>query len=290
MRKPFQKVQSKSASCKDLGTKNLPLIKVNSTAVELRFKKSGLQLALGKFSYMKKVVYFYAIIFTGLALSAQNLQIKINNRTGYNVDSLIIGGNYYGFIKKDETVMITENFLFNFAQGSLPGTADGYIHNRHKEFNYPARVYPFCGTWMDHPKEKKDINYITSGKFEYDLLLFEGNYGYRLYYSEVMFIDDMIPEHLIGTYLPLNAEGDKLSAICKEGLLRINEDNTFSYILTHDKTWCPDQKDSTYEGSCIEKNDTLYLSTKNNKQLIEPKFNFTETDLTNEITISFYTE
>lgn len=238
---------------------------------------------------MKKAIYFFAVIFTGLALSAQNLQIKINNRTGYNVDSLIIGGNYYGFIKKDESVMITENSLFNFAQGNLPGTADGYIHNRHKEFNYPAHVYP-CGNWMDLPKEKKDITYITSGKFEYDLLLFEGNYGYRLYYSEVMFIDELIDEKFIGTYLPLNAEGDKLSAICKEGMLRINEDNTFSYILSHDKTWCPDQKDSTYEGICKVKNDTIYLSPKNNKPLIETKFNFTETDLNNEITISFYNE
>lgn len=238
---------------------------------------------------MKKVVYFYAIIFTGFVLNGQKLQIKINNRTGYNVDSLIIGGNYYGFIKKDETVAITEHSLFNFVEGNLPGTADGYIHNRHKEFNYPSLFYP-CGNWMDPPRKEKEVNYIISGKFEYDLLLSEGNYGYRLYYSEVMFIDEQIHEKFIGTYLPLNAEGDKLSAICKEGLLRINEDNTFSYILSHDKTWCPDQKDSTYEGICKVKDDTLYLSPKNNKPLIEPKFNFTETDLSNEITISFYNE
>lgn len=238
---------------------------------------------------MRKAIYLFTILLTGLILNGQKLQIKINNRTGYNVDSLIIGGNYYGFIKKNETVLITEHSLHNFVEGNLPGTADGYIYNRHKEVYFPNRFYP-CGNWMDPPKEEKEVNYITSGKFEYDLLLFEGEYGYRLYYSEVMFIEEPIQEDVIGTYLPLNAEGDKLSAICKEGVLKINENNTFSYILTHDRTWCPDQKDSTYEGICKVKNDTIYLSAKNNKPLIEPKFNFTETDLNDEITISFYNE
>ncbi len=221
---------------------------------------------------MKKAVYTILFLVFFVALKGQ---IKLNNRTGIHLDALEIGCRYIGFLSKDSSIIIHE---------CNDATLVKCIYNRESVAKVPKF---WCGTLPQPNSEPITLPNINA---EYDIVYFEEEKVFGLIYQPASQTSEKILNKFAGEYLPVNSEGDKLSAICKEGLLRINEDNTFSYILSHDKTWCPTQKDSTYEGSCIEKNDTLYLSTKNNKQLIEPKFNFTETDLTNEIIISFYTE
>lgn len=222
---------------------------------------------------MKKAIYTILFLVFFVALKGQ---VKLNNRTGIHLDALEIGCKYIGFLERDSSITVDE---------CNDATLIQCIYSRERNFKTPIN---FCGTFPQ-PYTAEPIT-LPNIHAEYDIVYFENEKMFGLIYKQASQTTEKILNKFTGEYIPVNAEGDKLSAICKEGLLRINENNTFSYILSHDKTWCPDQKDSTYEGICKVKDDTIYLSPKNNKPLIEPKFNFTETDLSNEITISFYNE
>ncbi len=234
---------------------------------------------------MKKVIYLLLFIVCFVALKAQ-VQIKINNRTGYDVHAIQLPCEHIALLGIDAEIIINtcKEIIFMSSSYGPIGFGKGSIYNKQKSTLQP----------LPRPTDPSEFDTLRNGEIEYDLLLHEDEYGYRLFYKFKNIINKpakkRITNNYVGEYIPVNEENDKLAAICKEGTLRINEDNTFQYILTPDKVWCPEMKDYVYEGDCIEENDTLYLHIKDGKQLIEPKFNFTETDLNNEITISFYNE
>jgi hypothetical protein len=221
---------------------------------------------------MKKAIYIFTLL---VSFVTSNGQVTLNNRTGIHLDALEISCRYIGFLAKDSSITINE---------CNDATLIQCLYSRERIAKKPGF---WCGTLPHHCTEPITLPNI---KAEYDIVYFEHLQEFGLIYQEELKTDVKKSYAFTGEYLPMNDEGDKLAAICKEGLLSINDDCTFNYILTTDKVWCPDQKDSTYDGSWTAKNDTLYLQAKGNKQLVEPKFNFTETDLNNEITISLYNE
>lgn len=230
---------------------------------------------------MKKIIYILILFALCLISNSQTLQLKINNKTGYDVDSIELSCKYIGLVNKDSFVTIKDCNEMTTIYGSPFGYTTGSIKGKNKSLKTPR---PLCG------KMPGDISKVTEGKFEYDILLFEDETGYTLIYQQVP-IKEFIPQNTFaGTFFPINKEGDKLAAICKEGILKINEDNTFAYILTPDKTWCPDMKEFIYEGSCEEKNDTLYLYNKEFKTPLEPHFSILDVDTGNTVLISLFNE
>ncbi|MBA2612361.1 MAG: hypothetical protein H0U95_10345 [Bacteroidetes bacterium] len=237
-----------------------------------------------------RTIFLLLFIFGFLNfLTTQNLTLKINNKTGYDVHEILLPNNEIRLFEIDRLLVIS-NLKYIVVRNDLSYSplffGKGTIYNKQK------------GSLEDFPMYTDPSNFDTlrNCEIEYDLLISEYDHGngYKLFYKFVNIVrkpeKGIITNKFAGEYYPVNEEGDKLSAICKEGILRINKNNTFNYSLTPDKIWCPDMKEYTYEGSCIEKNDTLYLGAKDLKPLIEPRFSFTEKDSDRTILISLFND
>ncbi len=227
-------------------------------------------------------------------LKSQGLTLKINNKTGYPIDkitlpnehsiALLESNNSIVIEHLKEIIIIKRNgFPLNIGHGQIP----------YKKRNSLNDTFgPFGGD--------DQVDTLRNAEVEYDLLISENEYGYTLYYKFICIIHNpvigQIPKKgpitnkYKGEFYPVNKEGDNLAAICKEGYLQINEDNTFNYILTPDKEWCPEIKNTTYEGSCEVKDDTLYLYNKGFKTPSEPRFSIADVDTGNTILISLFND
>ncbi len=231
---------------------------------------------------------FLSIIFFGIltAFKSQSLIIKINNKTGYDVHEISIPNNQLRSIEADRTIIINDLksiIVKNDLSYSPLSLGVGTIYNK--------QASTICD-WTFHYATNYDT--LSNCDLEYDLLISEYSHGYKLYYKFVNINHKpkkgIVTNKYRGEYFPLNKEGDLLPAICREGILKINEGNTFAYILTPDKTWCPDMKEYIYEGSCEEKNDTLYLYNKEFKTPLEPHFSILDVDTGNTVLISLFNE
>ena len=54
---------------------------------------------------MKKVILFILNLFLSQIIYGQNLRIKLNNKTGFDLDSVSFGEKYFGVIKKDSSII-----------------------------------------------------------------------------------------------------------------------------------------------------------------------------------------
>ncbi len=230
---------------------------------------------------MRKVFLLSIVIGISNLFKSQALTIKLNNKTGYNINAIEFACKYIGLLNKDSSIIINDcNELNTYYSGPF-GPKNGYIKGKGKSIKTPI---PLCGTSSGETQK------ITQGKFEYDILFFEDEKGYSLFYKQVP-IREIISTHAFaGTYLPINKEGDQIAAICNEGVLKINEDNTFNYLFTADKNWCPTIKALNYEGSYEEKDDTLFLYNKGFKTITEPRFSIMDVDTGKNISISLFSD
>lgn len=116
--------------------------------------------------------YFYFLFLTLLSFqiaSAQKIKIKLYNNTGYDLDSVMIADRFVGKIEKGGV----EKILYNkqlIMQGEVPFVRPvAKIKNKKA-----AKVILGCST-----KTKK----INSGSLEFDINIYEGIEGFRLYWQ-----------------------------------------------------------------------------------------------------------
>ena len=122
---------------------------------------------------MKKVILFILILFLSQIIYGQNLRIKLNNKTGFDLDSVSFGEKYYGVIKKDSSIIIFDCTEIKFVDGEYAGRRKGMIIGKVKAERQISR----CGT---HTSEKVE----TKGYFEFNISLYTAPSGYRLMWSE----------------------------------------------------------------------------------------------------------
>ncbi len=100
----------------------------------------------------------------------QNIQIKVFNKTGYNLDSVSFDHFYLGKISKDSTVFISGISEITM-HGDVPLLRPfGIIKGKKRPVNLKE-----CGT---KSKKKK------SGIYAYDILINESENQYQLYWKK----------------------------------------------------------------------------------------------------------
>jgi hypothetical protein len=103
-------------------------------------------------------------------LKGQDIDIKVFNKSGYDLDSVSFDHFYLGRISKDSSV-----FLFGIDEITLQGDVPlhrptGIIEGKKRPFNLKP-----CST-----KSKK----MKSGSYAFDLFIYEKENEYRLYWKK----------------------------------------------------------------------------------------------------------
>ena len=100
----------------------------------------------------------------------QNIHIKVFNKTGYNLDSVLFGHFYLGKLSKDSTVFLSGIDEITM-QGDVPlHRPFGIIEEKKRPFNLTP-----CGT---KSKKKK------AGSYAFDLFINETGNEYLLYWKK----------------------------------------------------------------------------------------------------------
>ena len=122
---------------------------------------------------MKKVILFIPLLFLTQIICGQNLRIKLNNRTGFDLDSVSFGDKYFGVIKKDSSIIFFDCPEIKFVDGEYAGKRTGVIVGKVKAERQIIR----CGT---HTSEKVE----PKGDFEFNISLYTAPSGYRLLWNK----------------------------------------------------------------------------------------------------------
>jgi hypothetical protein len=102
--------------------------------------------------------------------TGQNIQVKVFNKTGYDLDSVSFDHFYLGKISRDSTVFIS-NIIEITMQGDVPlHRPFGIIEGKNRPFNLAP-----CST---KSKKKK------AGMYAFDLFIYETGNEYRLYWKK----------------------------------------------------------------------------------------------------------
>ena len=100
----------------------------------------------------------------------QNIQIKVFNKTGYDLDSVLFGHFYLGKLSKDSTVFLSGIDEITM-QGDVPlNRPFGLIEGKKRPFNLTP-----CGT---KSKKKKE------GSYAFDIFINETENEYWLYWKK----------------------------------------------------------------------------------------------------------
>ena len=121
---------------------------------------------------MKKLILFVFPFLLYQIGYGQNLQIKIYNKTGYDLDSISIGDTYVGLIKKHSSKIVLECKFLDLQDGRPYGLPNGIAKGLTKDTSW---LIPFCSTGLKS---------VTTGKFKFDITLNAGKEGYRLYWRK----------------------------------------------------------------------------------------------------------
>ena len=118
-----------------------------------------------------KFIFQLAILMLiPLLTIGQNIHIKVFNKTGYDIDSVLFGHFYLGKLSKDSTVFISDIIEITM-QGDVPlHRPFGIIEGK----NRPLNLAP-CVT---KSKKKK------AGIYAFDLFIYETGNEYRLYWKK----------------------------------------------------------------------------------------------------------
>lgn len=100
--------------------------------------------------------------------SAQGIFMVIHNNTGYDLDSLSFGRHQVGKLKKDSSVYYSGCSELQLQSGVPLLRPYGLISGK----NPPHKTIP-CST-----KSRK----AKSGYYEFDVMFYEDQFGYRLYW------------------------------------------------------------------------------------------------------------
>jgi hypothetical protein len=118
-----------------------------------------------------KLIFQLAILFLIPSLTiGQNINMKVFNKTGYDIDSLLFGRFYLGKLSKDSTVLLSgiDEIIM---QGDVPlNRPFGIIEGKKRPFNLKS-----CAT---KSKKKK------SGSYAFDILIHETGDDYHLYWNK----------------------------------------------------------------------------------------------------------
>ena len=129
------------------------------------------RILLKKFMKTFKFIFLLAILLLiPLLTIGQNIQIKVFNKTGYNLDSVSFDHFYLGKISKDSTFFISSINEITM-HGDVPLLRPfGIIKGKKRPVNLKE-----CGT---KSKKKK------SGIYAYDILINESENQYLLYWKK----------------------------------------------------------------------------------------------------------
>jgi hypothetical protein len=118
-----------------------------------------------------KIIIYILFFFTSIRISkCEKLQIKIYNKTGFDIQYLRLSDVYMGDIKKD-SILILSNWKEIKFQGKVPfGKIKGYI----KGLKEDESNHIICGT---------GVSAVNNGKYEFDLVIYFYKFGYLLYFS-----------------------------------------------------------------------------------------------------------
>jgi hypothetical protein len=106
---------------------------------------------------------FYFLLFS------KNLEIKVYNKTNYDIDSLKIDNHYYKIEKNKSLVINCHELLF---QDELPfGFPEAIIKGKTAD----TTSFFLCGTGVEK---------IKSGKYKFDLNNYDDKYFYSLYWTK----------------------------------------------------------------------------------------------------------
>jgi len=97
----------------------------------------------------------------------QNLKIELFNKTGFDLDSVLIGDKYVGSIKKDASIIITDCNELTMQDGLPYGLPHGTVKGRKRD----RRSLVFCGTGCKN---------VSTGQYKFDITLNETENGYTL--------------------------------------------------------------------------------------------------------------
>jgi len=129
------------------------------------------RILLKKFMKTFKFIFLLAILLLiPLLTIGQNIQIKVFNKTGYNLDSVSFDHFYLGKISKDSTFFISSINEITM-HGDVPLLRPfGIINGKKRPINLKE-----CGT---KSKKKK------SGIYAFDILINESEKQYHLYWKK----------------------------------------------------------------------------------------------------------
>ncbi len=118
---------------------------------------------------MKTVTLIFFLLIGFKSGFSQHLKIELFNKTGYDLDSVSMGNEGFEKIKKDSSAVI-HNCKELSIMGGLPiGTANGKIHEKKCD----RRFVGICGTGNKT---------VRKGHFQFDIIMVDGENGYRLFY------------------------------------------------------------------------------------------------------------
>jgi hypothetical protein len=99
------------------------------------------------------------------------LKIRLENKSGYDLDSVTIGNAFVGSIKNGWYANINDCTEFEMQDGLPFGLAHGTIRGKQKD----KTLLAFCGT---------GVELIKHGNFVFAIVLHETDSGYRLHWSQ----------------------------------------------------------------------------------------------------------
>ena len=118
---------------------------------------------------MKVIAIFMMTFSFCQILHGQKLKIELFNKTGYDLDSVSVGDNYVGELKKDSSVMILDCKQIRIVSRALYN-GYGIIKNKTKQ----KRLIRYC--W-------RGIKNIKKGDFKFDITLVEDDYSYAFFWD-----------------------------------------------------------------------------------------------------------
>lgn len=120
---------------------------------------------------MNKLVFVFLLAMSSeVEMQAQALRITLYNKTGFDLDSVLFEKRFIGDIRKDSTAVLTSLRSFTM-QGMVP-LFRPYAHIKGKDG--PSLLDP-CAT-----RSRK----VKTGTYAYDILFYEDEHGYRLYWEK----------------------------------------------------------------------------------------------------------
>ena len=120
---------------------------------------------------MKKInLILLLTIVTGFCYG-QKLKMTVNNKSGFDLDSVVVGNKQIGFMKKDTSVIVYDCNCLTHQDGIFIdfGKGTGKINNTGNQCRYVDMNH--CGTGRER---------ITEGIFDVDIIYREGENCYNL--------------------------------------------------------------------------------------------------------------